>query len=176
MFFTIALVVGVAAIAVARAHGDREGGAPLVVLALLLAGVVQVALRMERDHAASRPFGVDAQRDLLRHRAGRHPDRRLLAEQLGDAALQPFRELAAAIPVDVETVGRARGQGLQHGGGIAVGRGIAERVSLRLEPHLAPLAIARHRASIGCADRRDDRVWPVGVDTVSGSGARRRIC
>jgi hypothetical protein len=26
--------------AVARAHGDREGGAPLVVLALLLVGVV----------------------------------------------------------------------------------------------------------------------------------------
>jgi hypothetical protein len=25
---------------VARAHGDREGGAPLVVLALLLAGVI----------------------------------------------------------------------------------------------------------------------------------------
>jgi hypothetical protein len=25
---------------IARAHGDREGGAPLVVLALLLAGVV----------------------------------------------------------------------------------------------------------------------------------------
>jgi len=40
VFFTIALVVGVAAIAVARAHGDREGGAPLVVFALLLVGVV----------------------------------------------------------------------------------------------------------------------------------------
>jgi hypothetical protein len=38
--FTAALVVGVAGTAVARAHGDREGGAPLVVLALLLAGVV----------------------------------------------------------------------------------------------------------------------------------------
>ena len=31
---------GVAEIVVARAHGDREGGAPLVVLALLLVGVV----------------------------------------------------------------------------------------------------------------------------------------
>jgi hypothetical protein len=40
VFFTIALIVGVAAIAVARAHGDREGGAPLVVFALLLVGVV----------------------------------------------------------------------------------------------------------------------------------------
>jgi hypothetical protein len=40
VFFTVALLVGVAEIVVARAHGDREGGAPLVVLALLLAGVV----------------------------------------------------------------------------------------------------------------------------------------
>jgi len=40
VIFTVALLVGVAAIVVARAHGDREGGAPLVVLALLLTGVV----------------------------------------------------------------------------------------------------------------------------------------
>ena len=38
--FTVAFLAGVAEIAVARAHGDREGGAPLVVLALLLVGVV----------------------------------------------------------------------------------------------------------------------------------------
>jgi hypothetical protein len=42
VLFTVALLVGVAAIADSRAHGDREGGAPLVVLALLLAGVVTV--------------------------------------------------------------------------------------------------------------------------------------
>ncbi len=40
MFFTVALLVGVAEIVIARAHGAREGGAPLVVLALLLIGVV----------------------------------------------------------------------------------------------------------------------------------------
>jgi hypothetical protein len=38
--FTVALLVGVAGIVVARAHGDREGGAPLVVFALLLVGVL----------------------------------------------------------------------------------------------------------------------------------------
>jgi hypothetical protein len=38
--FTGALLVGVAAMVDARAHGAREGGAPLVVLALLLTGVV----------------------------------------------------------------------------------------------------------------------------------------
>jgi hypothetical protein len=40
VLFTVALLVGVAEIAVVRAHGDREGGAPLVMLALLLIGVV----------------------------------------------------------------------------------------------------------------------------------------
>ena len=40
VLFTVALLVGVAEIAVARAHGAREGGAPLVVLTLLLVGVV----------------------------------------------------------------------------------------------------------------------------------------
>jgi hypothetical protein len=40
VIFTVALLVGVAGIAVARAHGDREGGAPLVMLTLLLVGVV----------------------------------------------------------------------------------------------------------------------------------------
>jgi hypothetical protein len=40
VLFTVALLVGVAAMVVARAHGDREGGAPLVVLALLLIGVI----------------------------------------------------------------------------------------------------------------------------------------
>jgi hypothetical protein len=40
VFFTVALLVGIAGIAVARAHGEREGGAPLVVFALLLIGVV----------------------------------------------------------------------------------------------------------------------------------------
>jgi len=40
VIFTGALLVGGAEIVVARVHGDREGGAPLVVMALLLVGVV----------------------------------------------------------------------------------------------------------------------------------------
>jgi hypothetical protein len=42
VLFTAALLVGVAGIAVARAHGEREGGAPLVVIALLSACVISV--------------------------------------------------------------------------------------------------------------------------------------
>ena len=40
VFFTVAVLAGVAEIAIARAHGDREGGAPVVVFALMLIGVV----------------------------------------------------------------------------------------------------------------------------------------
>jgi hypothetical protein len=40
VIFTLALLVSIAAFVDARAHGDREGGAPLVVLALVLVGVV----------------------------------------------------------------------------------------------------------------------------------------
>jgi hypothetical protein len=38
--FTVALLVCIAGFVDARAHGDRGGGAPLVVLALVLVGVV----------------------------------------------------------------------------------------------------------------------------------------
>jgi hypothetical protein len=40
VFFTVALFVCIAGFVDARAHGDQEGGAPLVVLALVLGGVV----------------------------------------------------------------------------------------------------------------------------------------
>jgi hypothetical protein len=40
VLFTVALLAAVTEMAIARAQGAREGGAPLVVLALLLAGVV----------------------------------------------------------------------------------------------------------------------------------------
>ena len=40
VLFAVALLVGVAEIGFARAEGAREGGAPVVVLTLLLVGVV----------------------------------------------------------------------------------------------------------------------------------------
>jgi hypothetical protein len=40
VLFTVAFIVCIAAFVDARAHGAREGGAPLVVLALVLVGVV----------------------------------------------------------------------------------------------------------------------------------------
>jgi hypothetical protein len=40
VLFTVAVLFGVAEIMFVRAQGDREGGAPAVVLTLMLAGVV----------------------------------------------------------------------------------------------------------------------------------------
>jgi len=40
VLFTVVLLVAVAGIADSRAHGDREAGAPLLMLTLLLVGVV----------------------------------------------------------------------------------------------------------------------------------------
>jgi hypothetical protein len=52
--FTAALLVGVAEMTLARAHGAREGGAPLVVLALLLIGVVALDAIARRVVAVGR--------------------------------------------------------------------------------------------------------------------------
>src|SRR5262249_12778454 len=69
LLFTAALLVGVAQIAFVRAHGDREGAAPLVVLALLLAGVVAL-------DAVARGGAAAALRLLPRHCCRRRPQSR----------------------------------------------------------------------------------------------------
>jgi hypothetical protein len=57
--FTLALLVGVTEIAVARAHGAREGGAPLVVLGLLSIGVVTLDVVGRGVVAVARRLIVD---------------------------------------------------------------------------------------------------------------------
>ena len=63
--FTAALLVGGAEIVLARAHGAREGGAPLVVMALLLAAVVAL-------DAVGRGVVAGARRLFVGFRLGRH--------------------------------------------------------------------------------------------------------
>jgi hypothetical protein len=60
--FTAAILVGIAGIVDARAHGAREGGAPLVVFGLLLLGVVTL-------DAAGRRVATLARRRTGRPRA-----------------------------------------------------------------------------------------------------------
>ncbi len=68
---------------------QRRDGAALV--------VHDVAIAIADDFVAL--AGQRAQRDLVRHRPGRHPDRRLLAEQLGDALLQRIDGRVFAVDV-----------------------------------------------------------------------------
>jgi hypothetical protein len=65
MVFTATLLAGGAGIVFGRAQGDREGGAPLVVLALLVAGVVAL-------DAVGRGAVAAVRRLLLRGRLSRH--------------------------------------------------------------------------------------------------------
>lgn len=65
VLFTVALLVAVVEMVVARARGDREGGAPLVVLALLLIGVVTL-------DAVGRGVVVVVRRLVLDGRPRRH--------------------------------------------------------------------------------------------------------
>ena len=59
VFFIVALLVGVTEIVLAHAHGAREGGAPLVVLMLLLAGVVALDAVGRGVLALVRRLGAD---------------------------------------------------------------------------------------------------------------------
>jgi hypothetical protein len=63
--FTATLLAGGAGIVFGRAQGDREGGAPLVVLALLVAGVVAL-------DAVGRGAVAAVRRLILRSRLRRH--------------------------------------------------------------------------------------------------------
>jgi hypothetical protein len=63
--FTATLLAGGAGIVFGRAQGDREGGAPLVVLALVVAGVVAL-------DAVGRGAAAAVRRLILRGRLRRH--------------------------------------------------------------------------------------------------------
>jgi hypothetical protein len=65
LVFTATLLAGGAGIVFGRAQGDREGGAPLVVLALLVAGVVAL-------DAVGRGAVAAVRRLILRGRLRRH--------------------------------------------------------------------------------------------------------
>jgi hypothetical protein len=65
VILTVALLASVTEMVVARAHGDREGGAPLVVLSLVLAAVVAL-------DAVGRGVVVVARRLILSRESTRH--------------------------------------------------------------------------------------------------------
>jgi len=70
--FTVVVLLGVAEILFVRAQGDREGGAPAVVLTLLLAGVVALDTASRGVVAGARRLvssdGLNGQRKHRRRR------------------------------------------------------------------------------------------------------------
>ncbi len=74
----------------------------------------EMAGRVEGDRPEAPPLGMDAQRDLLRHRARGHEDRGGLAEDGSHLVLQGLDRAAGAVAVDAR-VDRDLGQELRGG-------------------------------------------------------------
>jgi len=78
-----------------------------------LVGLVLVQLKMagwmERDHSTGAGVGVNAERDLLDHRAAGHEHGSGLAEQGADFLFEHTHGPAVAIDVDAELVRSQRG-------------------------------------------------------------------
>ncbi len=83
------------------ARSEQVRAQPVQVRVTPLLVHIEVTLRVERNLPVPAPLTVDPERDLLSHRPRRHPHCRLFAEQLGDASLEPFRERALTIEVDL---------------------------------------------------------------------------
>ena len=85
------------------------------------AGLVAPAVRAVADDHLVAGLGMGAQRDLVRHRAARHEQRGLEAEQLGDALLEPTdrRILAVDVVADLGIGHRVPHRGSTDGDGIA---------------------------------------------------------
>ena len=66
---------------------------------------LEVALRVVQHHSALPAVGVDAQHDLLRHRAAGHVHRGGLAEERSDLSLELGHDPAVAVDVG-DDVGR----------------------------------------------------------------------
>jgi hypothetical protein len=60
VLFTVAVLVSIAGIVDAQAHGAREGGAPLVVFALVLVGVITLDAVGRRVVAVARRRGASS--------------------------------------------------------------------------------------------------------------------
>src|SRR6266545_5077301 len=79
-------------------------------LVALLLVQLEMAGRVERDGADTSAIASDPQCDLLRHCAGRHEHRGLLAEQLGDLLLETLDALAGAVHVHPLVLARLIGE------------------------------------------------------------------
>src|SRR5262249_28371052 len=94
-------------------------------VALLLVHL-EVALRVERDRPPAAPVGVDAQDDLLRHRARRKEERGLLVQHLGNARLEARDDRVGRL-VGADALEELREHAARHAARRAVKREGADR-------------------------------------------------
>ena len=137
-----------------------EAMQPLIGLVLV---ELEVAGRVEGDDAPAAPVGLDAQRDLLGHRAARHERGGRLAKQFADLGLEHRHRATLAVVVRRQLVARERRQlGERVGGG-------PQAVTLE-----SPRAALAERAALGAGERvlgrfRHARMVPYG-SSVGWSG------
>ncbi len=107
--------------------------------ALVCALLVQLEMtgRMEGDCRDPTAVAPDAERDRLRHRAARHEDRSLLAEELRDPGLEPLDALARTVRVHP----------------LAGARRLGDRGHPLPRPRAA---VPRVQVAVGAGDRRSD--------------------
>ena len=100
---------------------------------------LEVARRVERDDPAAAAIGMDAQGDLLGHRAARHEDRGGLAQQLADLGLEGRHRAARAVCVGGQVLGRQRSELGECVGGAA--QPVASKRTLAAVPQPRPLLV-----------------------------------
>src|SRR5689334_11460088 len=112
-----------------------------------------MAGRVKGNRSGAAPLAPEAQRDLLRHSAAWHEDRRRLAQHPGDLVLEVLDQLARAVDVALFLGARLRRQRRQlvthREAPMARERALAAREQRHAVPFLGRLRLMRLRRGLG---------------------------
>ena len=122
--------------------------------------ILEVAERVEGNPVAPAALRMEAKRDLLRHRARRHPDRGFLSKELRDPRFEPLGKTAFTVVVDLVDRGRALGERQEGGARVAVTRVRRSDGTLASRPNGTLIATLSHPGSVraGTSLRSDGRL------------------
>jgi membrane-associated protein len=126
---------------------------------------------MKRDPPVSAALRMEPERDLLRHRARRHPEGGLLPEQCGDAGLEALGERALPVMVDLVDSWRAFGEGEQRPARIALTRAWGPDDAPAFRPHISLVTTVGHPGRVRgrTSLRSDGRLLNGLADQLSGA-------
>jgi hypothetical protein len=112
-----------------------------------------MAGRVKGNRSGAAPLAPEEQRDLLRHGAAWHEDRRRLAQHPGDLVLEVLDQLARAVDIALFLGARLRRQRRQlvthREAPMARERALAAREQRHAVPFLARLLLVRPRRGLG---------------------------